>query len=241
MRSQICRLSWTCRDIDISSFWPRSRRRPAPAVPAPMTISADWQLQDVAKVPQAGAEVSSAAFKPTGWYAATVPGTVLTTLVNNHVYPEPLYGENNRPENIPESLAHTSYWYRTTVDVPRAYKGQRVWLNFDGINYSVDGLGQRRAGGHDARRLHPRHIRHHVQRDAGQEGGACRAGGAAAPPRRLPRAHAAQRHRAQRRRSPPSTAPRFFAPSAGTGFPPSATATPASGRRCFSPPPAQWW
>ncbi len=101
-----------------------------------MTISGDWQLQDVAKVPQAGAEVSSAAFKPTGWYAATVPGTVLTTLVNNHVYPEPLYGENNRPENIPESLAHTSYWYRTTIDVPRAYKGQRVWLSFDGINYS---------------------------------------------------------------------------------------------------------
>ncbi len=39
-----------------------------------------------------------------GWYAATVPGTVLTTLVNDHVYPEPLYGENDRPEIIPESL-----------------------------------------------------------------------------------------------------------------------------------------
>jgi beta-galactosidase/beta-glucuronidase len=62
---------------------------------------------------------------------------VLTTLVNNHVYPEPLYGENNRPEVIPDSLVHTSYWYRTTVDVPKSYKGRRVWLNFDGINYSA--------------------------------------------------------------------------------------------------------
>ena len=74
----------------------------------------------MAKVPQAGAQVSSAGFDANGWYAATVPGTVLTTLVNDHVYPEPLYGENERPEIIPESLAHTSYWYRTVVRVPQA-------------------------------------------------------------------------------------------------------------------------
>ncbi len=61
---------------------------------------------------------------------------MLTTLVNNHVYPEPLYGENNRPEKIPESLARTSYWYRTVVEVPAAYTGKHIWLNFDGINYS---------------------------------------------------------------------------------------------------------
>ena len=73
-----------------------------------------------------------------GWYAATVPGTVLTSLVNDHVYPEPLYGENERPEIIPESLCHTSYWYRTVIRVPRAYRNRRVWLNFDGINYSAD-------------------------------------------------------------------------------------------------------
>jgi hypothetical protein len=62
---------------------------------------------------------------------------VLTTLVNNHVYPEPLYGENNRPEVIPESLARTSYWYRTLIDIPKSYAGKHVWLNFDGINYSA--------------------------------------------------------------------------------------------------------
>jgi hypothetical protein len=104
--------------------------------PGPVAISTGWQLQDAAKVPQAGAEVSAAAFKTEGWYTATVPGTVLTTLVNNHVYPEPLHGENNRPEIIPESLARTSYWYRTLIDVPKQYKGQRIWLNFEGINYS---------------------------------------------------------------------------------------------------------
>ena len=104
----------------------------------PVPISGEWQLQDVAKVPEGGAAVSSAGYKAKGWYAATVPGTVLTTLVNNHVYPEPLYGENNRPETIPESVARTSYWYRSAFQVPAGYKGRHVWLNFEGINYSSE-------------------------------------------------------------------------------------------------------
>jgi glycosyl hydrolase family 2/Ig-like domain-containing protein len=110
----------------------------AASLPQPVVLSDGWRLQDVAKAPQPGAQISSAAFDAGAWYAATVPGTVLTTLVNNHVYPEPLYGENNRPEIIPESLVHTSYWYRTVVDVPRSYKNNHVWLNFDGINYSAE-------------------------------------------------------------------------------------------------------
>lgn len=105
--------------------------------PAPLALDGEWRLQDVSRAPQPGAEVASPGFDTASWYKATVPGTVLTTLVNNHVYPEPLYGENNRPEVIPESLAHTSYWYRTTVMIPKSYKGRRVWLNFEGINYSA--------------------------------------------------------------------------------------------------------
>src|SRR6202789_3549663 len=94
-----------------------------------------WSMQDVAKVPDGGAVVSTTVFHPQNWYAATVPGTVLTTLVNNGVYPEPLYGENMRA--IPESLNKTSYWYRTTFRVPAAYKGRHIWIHFGGINYSA--------------------------------------------------------------------------------------------------------
>lgn len=110
--------------------------RPAP--PQPVVLAAGWQMQFVDKVAQPAKEISSASFNASGWYTATVPGTVLTTLVDDHVYPEPLYGENIRPNVIPESLAHTSYWYRTVIRVPRSYRGRRVWLNFDGINFSAD-------------------------------------------------------------------------------------------------------
>ena len=94
-----------------------------------------WQMQDSAKVSESPAIVSTAAFHQQGWYKATVPGTVLTTLVNNGVYREPLYGENMRA--IPESLNKTSYWYRTIFTVPAARKGRHTWLHFAGINYSA--------------------------------------------------------------------------------------------------------
>ena len=106
-------------------------------VPMPVTIASGWQLQDTAKVSDAGATVSTERYKPKGWYAATVPGTVLTSLVNNGVYPEPLYGENNRPDKIPDSLSRTPYWYRTEFKVPKEYAGRHIWLNFDGINFSA--------------------------------------------------------------------------------------------------------
>ncbi len=117
------------------------------AAHAPLPLTSGWRMQDIAKAPEPGDVVSQPGFNAPGWFAATVPGTVLTTLVNDGVYPEPLYGENNRPDKIPESLCRTSYWYRTEFVVPRDYAGRRVWLNFDGINYTAEiWVNGRRAG-----------------------------------------------------------------------------------------------
>ena len=107
-------------------------------VPAPTPLSSGWQFQDIGKVAQGGQELSRPGFHPSGWYPATVPGTVLTSYVNAGVYPEPTYGENIRRDVIiPQALCHTSYWYQTTVAVPATYAGRSVWLNFDGINYAA--------------------------------------------------------------------------------------------------------
>jgi hypothetical protein len=112
----------------------------ANATPAPnqaVVLSSGWQMQYASKVSAPGAAIAAPGFNAAGWYAATVPGTVLTTLVNNKVYPEPLYGENNRPEVIPESLARQDYWYRNQFEIPNSYAGRHIWLNFEGINYSA--------------------------------------------------------------------------------------------------------
>lgn len=102
---------------------------------ASFILSSDWQLQNTGSVTDPGSVISQPNYQPVGWYQAAVPGTVLTTLVNDGVYPEPLYGTNN--DNIPDGLCLASYWYRTTFVVPSSFSGNRTWLNFHGINYTA--------------------------------------------------------------------------------------------------------
>jgi hypothetical protein len=97
-----------------------------------------WKLASQVDVKDTGEQISAPNYPAPQWYPATVPGTVLTTLVKNKVYPEPLYGENIRPSIIPDSLCRTDWWYRTTFDVPKDYAGKKIWLNFDGINYAAE-------------------------------------------------------------------------------------------------------
>lgn len=66
-------------------------------------------------------------------YNATVPGTILGTLVDRGAYPDPYFGLNNL--SIPDSLARMDWWYRTTFNVNSLNEGEQIILNFEGINY----------------------------------------------------------------------------------------------------------
>ena len=105
---------------------------------SPLSLNSGWQLQDAAQVTGTGESLSQPDYQPSHWHRATVPGTVLTSLVNDGVYPEPLYGENNRPNKIPDSLCRAAYWYHKAFTVPTAYRNKHVWLRFDGINYAAE-------------------------------------------------------------------------------------------------------
>ena len=67
---------------------------------------------------------------------ATVPGTVLTTMIDRGLYPDPEYGLNNLA--IPESLAHQDYWYRVEFKAPAAAREQKLTLTFEGVNYAAE-------------------------------------------------------------------------------------------------------
>src|SRR5437879_12754996 len=71
------------------------------SVRAPDVLAAGWSLQDAALVKNGGEVLSRPGYVAAGWHRAVVPGTVLTSLVADGTYPEPLYGENNRPDKIP--------------------------------------------------------------------------------------------------------------------------------------------
>jgi hypothetical protein len=100
------------------------------------TIAGGWQLTAVPKVMADGSQVATTGFETKGWLPATVPGTVLTTMVDRGVYPDPDYGLNNLA--IPESLNKQDYWYRTEFKAPKSLTGRRSALTFQGINYAAD-------------------------------------------------------------------------------------------------------
>lgn len=70
------------------------------------------------------------------WYKATVPGTVLTTLVDNGVYPDPYWGINN--VLIPDTICRMNWWYRTEFVLPDSIKENTNYvITFNGINYKA--------------------------------------------------------------------------------------------------------
>ncbi len=99
------------------------------------TIAGGWRLLEAPKIGVGGAVISRPDFTTKGWMDAVVPGTVLTTLVERGVYPDPDFGLNNLL--IPESLNKQDYWYRTEFNPPATLKGRRFTLNFHGINYAA--------------------------------------------------------------------------------------------------------
>jgi hypothetical protein len=99
-------------------------------------IDGGWKLSAAPQVAAEGAQVSGPDFSTKDWYAAVVPGTVLTTLVDRGVYPNPYYGLNNMA--IPETLNKQDYWYRTEFRGPEAARGKRLTLTFEGINYKAE-------------------------------------------------------------------------------------------------------
>lgn len=99
-------------------------------------ISDGWELGTSVQVLESNESIFSTKFNTHDWYNATVPGTVLTTLVNQGVYPEPTFGLNNMA--IPDTLCRMDWWYRTVFDYPSDAQGNRVRLLFNGINYRAE-------------------------------------------------------------------------------------------------------
>ncbi|WP_242415712.1 glycosyl hydrolase 2 galactose-binding domain-containing protein [Sphingomonas panni] len=116
--------------------------KPLPSAPALQATAPGrwqingWQLAAAPDVAGDGASLSRPGNPKGEWRVATVPGTVLQTLVDRGVYPDPYYGLNNL--KIPEKLARQDYWYRTRFTVPAEAAGKKLTIVFGGINYAAD-------------------------------------------------------------------------------------------------------
>lgn len=120
---------------------------------AALALRDGWAIQSSADVRDGGQAISTPNYNARNWYRTSVPSTVFSALVHNRVYPDPFFGMNLRTvagtsypiganfSNItmpPDSPFRHSWWYRTDFEVPAAYRGKTIWLNFDGINYRAN-------------------------------------------------------------------------------------------------------
>jgi exo-1,4-beta-D-glucosaminidase len=105
----------------------------------------NWAIQSSATLKEGGKVISQTGYTMKGWYPASVPSTVLATLVANKVYPDPYYGNNYfelpgiRRWDIPEGNPfESSWWYRTEFEIPASFTGKHIWIKFHSVNYRAD-------------------------------------------------------------------------------------------------------
>ena len=113
------------------------------AIPEPgekTLIHSDWYARKANEVKMDGNRLSAAPLDKTGWLPARVPGTVLTTLLENHMYPAPEFGLNNNliPDIHEVGNDFYTYWFTRQFNINNLPEGRNVWLNFRGINYKAE-------------------------------------------------------------------------------------------------------
>ena len=96
----------------------------------------NWKLQRAEQVNGTGDEVSQAAFDDSDWMIATVPGTVLTSYLNNGAIPDPNFGDQQL--QISDAFFTADFWYRNSFVVPETYRNKHIFLNFNGINWKAN-------------------------------------------------------------------------------------------------------
>ena len=99
------------------------------------TLAGGWQMAAYPDVSAELLEIMKPGFDTKNWLRATVPGTVLTTMIDRGIYPDSDYGLNNLV--IPETLNKQDYWYRNEFKAPKL-EGRRFTLTFEGINYVAE-------------------------------------------------------------------------------------------------------
>jgi mannosylglycoprotein endo-beta-mannosidase len=103
-------------------------------------LNTAWKCQNISKVTVTGEQLSNSSFSVQDWIPATVPGTVLTTMLNNKLVPDPFYGMNNKliPDIYYTGRDYYTYWFINDFKEKKPKGNEQVYLNLRGINYACD-------------------------------------------------------------------------------------------------------
>ena len=103
-------------------------------------INSGWRAKRISEVSMPGEELTSGFYPDSTWMNAVVPGTVLTTLLQNGMVPDPFTRMNNSliPDVSVVGRDYYSYWFFASFNTKSYEPDRQIWLNFRGINYSSD-------------------------------------------------------------------------------------------------------
>lgn len=103
-------------------------------------LNSGWLCHRKSETRENGEQISKPGNRLSGWLPAVVPGTVLTTLLQNKQVPDPFFGMNN--EKIPDIFLtgreYYTYWFVKDFDEKKPSGNDLVWLHFRGVNYGCD-------------------------------------------------------------------------------------------------------
>jgi len=105
-----------------------------------VVLNKNWITKRANEVRIDGNRLTANPFDNKGWIPARVPGTVLTTLLENNVFPAPEYSLNNDliPDIYEVGKEFYTFWFVNQFDLSDLPDERNVWLNFRGINYKAD-------------------------------------------------------------------------------------------------------
>ena len=104
-------------------------------------IHSGWMARRAGEVLMDGNRLTSVPFYSSGWINARIPGTVLTTLLENKFFPAPEFSMNNKliPDIYDVGNDFYTFWFVRPFRLETPHdEGRNVWLNFRGINYKAD-------------------------------------------------------------------------------------------------------
>ncbi|MDR1120289.1 MAG: beta-glycosidase [Dysgonamonadaceae bacterium] len=103
-------------------------------------LNEGWKCLPSTETTAKGETLSVPSYDLSAWKKAVVPGTVLTTQLENGEIPDPFYGMNNNqiPDIYYTGRDYYTYWFVKDFQEKTPQGDEQVWLTFRGINYSCD-------------------------------------------------------------------------------------------------------
>ena len=110
--------------------------RPAPEADGTQELTGgDWTIARAEFMTETGEQMSVGTYDDSGWIPAKVPGTALMSYLKAGIIPDTNFDMNLY--QVSDTYFYSDWWYRTSFDIPASRAGQKVYLNFDGINWKA--------------------------------------------------------------------------------------------------------